>query len=155
MAERDLSFEASITPAQLAERAAKWSVITPGRHERAVRTVDRLMSLDVAAQALGISDKGYWVEAERAIALPREMEQDILDEEVPVSDYIDLSFLGNFIGYSKVFAGTMLHNSAYREIYALCLLFDQAWVLPSMPDDQMLHVPVLTVREMEKSERHI
>jgi hypothetical protein len=62
-----------------------------------------------------------------------------------------LSFEGRFKCYSKVMIGRIIGAGSVR---AFCLTFDDVLMLPGfdrLPDDRLLHVPILAVDVMDKT----
>jgi hypothetical protein len=146
--------ELGIDPATLARRAAHWSVLPSiSKDEKTIRTFDRLQGLDMAAFALGICDRDYWTEADRAIAIDRHLDEAGQEDEVEISDYENPNFRGHFIGYSKIYAGSIIEDTRRLAVHALCLVYDEALILPELKDDQFLHVPALGVKIIEPAPR--
>lgn len=98
-----------------------------------------------ASQAAGT----YFVEASRALSIPTSFEA---DESVNLFDYYGLSFEAPFTTFSIVHVGRIV---GFNSVRALCVAFDKALLLPyfdHIPDDHLLHVPVLAVESMERTE---
>jgi hypothetical protein len=104
-----------------------------------------LARLDQDAQDLGFDDQKYFVEANRALAIPVSFEA---DKELSYGSFYQLDFKGTFKCYSKVMIGRIIGASTVR---AYCLAFDEVLLLPDfdqLPEDRLLYVPILAIESM-------
>lgn len=136
-----------VDPYELA--AAPAEQLSLGGAEFTTDQIDRshLISLSQLAEGMGFFGKQYFVSAYRSISIPASFEA---DQPVPIVDFADLTFAGEFVEYSKVHIGRIIGAGAVR---ALCLTFNEVTLLPyfdKTPDDHLLHVPVLAVNSIEE-----
>jgi hypothetical protein len=107
-----------------------------------------LTKLGRDARDLEFEDQQYFVETSRALAIPASFEA---DSPVGYGNFFRLSFEGRFKCYSKVMIGRIIGAGSVR---AFCLTFDDVLMLPGfdrLPDDRLLHVPILAVDVMDKT----
>jgi hypothetical protein len=100
------------------------------------------------ARELEFEDQQYFVETSRALSLPVSFEA---DQPVRYGNLFKLAFEGTFKCYSKVLVGRIIGAKSVR---AFCLTFDDVLLLPyfdKLPEDRLLHVPILAVDSMEKT----
>lgn len=146
-----MEFSPQLTPIELAENAAMNDFFTSSRlSERTRRDYEVLRSLDHAADQLDLIGKEYWATTHKAMAMPIEYNE---EAEVTIRDFSqeELHFYGTFIGYSKVVAGKII--GAYY-VRALCATFNNSTLFPyveKVPDDHLLHVPVMAVSSIDQS----
>lgn len=90
----------------------------------------------------------YFVQTGRGISIPAAFDA---DEEVRVWDMNCLTFEGQFATHSLIQIGR-LNDLRVR---ALCLSFSEALLLPyfdEIPDEHILHVPVLAIDDMSRTQ---
>ena len=107
-----------------------------------------LVELDRICEAANFNGQ-YFTQVNRAMALPVSFR---VDEKVTYVKFNSLMFEGKFVTYSIVKIGRIIGASIVR---ALCLSFDDVTLLPfldKLPNDMLLHVPVLAVDSMSRSE---
>ena len=142
-----------LDPAILAENAALQVFHQPDVLERNLDVSERLIRLDQAAAAFRLTGQSYWVETSRALSIPYEFER---DDEVKILNFFGLNFEGTFACYSKVMVGQILGRTGVNSVSALCLTFSETTLLPYMetiPDQHLLHVPVMAVNSIDRTSR--
>ena len=105
----------------------------------------RLEHEAAASQTIGT----YFVEANRALSIPVSFEA---DGPVNFIDFFNLAFEAPFTTFSVVQVGRIV---GFNSVRALCVAFNKAFLLPyfdHIPNDHLLHVPVLAVESMERTE---
>lgn len=97
--------------------------------------------------AYGLCMDGQWfVNSNRGVSVPKSHES---SGSISYYNFMDLTFEGDFITYSKVIIGKIIGATSVR---AVCITFDNVTLLPyfdKLPDDHYLHVPVLAINEMQ------
>jgi len=109
---------------------------------------DMLIHLDACADRAKL-DGTYFVETGRALSIPASFEA---DERIIIKDFYDLAFQAPFVAYTVVRVGRIIGAHSVR---ALCVTFDKAKLLPyfeTIPEDHLLHVPVLAVDTIERTD---
>ncbi len=107
-----------------------------------------LVELDMICEMANFNGQ-YFTQVNQAMALPVSFKA---DEKVSYVKFNSLMFEGKFVTYSIVKIGRIIGASIVR---ALCLSFDDVTLLPffdKLPNDMLLHVPVLAVDSMSRSE---
>jgi hypothetical protein len=90
----------------------------------------------------------YFAQVCKALAIPISFEA---DKPVSIENFGSLTFEGKLATYSVVKIGRILGGTSVR---ALCLSFNEVTLLPfcdNLPDDLLLHVPVLAVDSISRS----
>lgn len=134
-------------PVQLAAACAEQLTSFDFEVDTATRTL--IDGLEFSAESLGFLGTQYFIHANTAFAVPADY-----DNSGPVT-YLHFSegllFEGTFASYSHISVGRIIGAGAVR---AICLMFDRALVFPyfdTMPDTDLLHVPVLAVDSISAS----
>ncbi len=134
-------------PAELAALQAERVISQSFDPEEGAEKV--LDDLVFAAGVLGFFESEYLVEAHVAFAISRSIKPD--DEgNASYFRFDGLTFGGNLHTYSRVHIGRLVGSGAVR---ALCLTFDQAFMLPGLDklaEEDLLHVPVLAVASIDQ-----
>lgn len=107
----------------------------------------RVIELDYAASSLGFIGKKYFIESRKSVSIPFRCED---PDNVSYLDCVNLAFEGSFTTYSQVMIGKILGAHTVR---ALCMAFHDVTMLTyheSLPDDHLLHVPVLAVESINQ-----
>jgi len=139
------------TPASWARVEAQLPFYQPDEFSFQEEDERILVRLGQDARDLFFEDSDYFVEASRALAVPESFEA---DQPVKYGNYFRLAFEGTFKCYSKVMVGRIIGKKSVR---AFCMAFDDALIFPSydkLPDDHLLHVPILAVDSMDKTNWH-
>ena len=142
-----------VTPADIARPIAE-TIITRGTLDGWGNSAENnpfehyvLSQLEETAVQQGMLDVPYYVESGRSLLAPATFEA---DETLSVYYFDDLHFRGELKTYSTVRLGRLLGGQTMR---ALCLTFDNVTLFPgfdSIPEADLLHVPVLAVRDMDR-----
>ncbi len=106
-----------------------------------------LVSLDEIS-TIAQTEGSYFVETGRALSIPASFDA---AEPVELINFFDLTFEGPFTSFSIVHVGKIVGAFSVR---ALCLAFEEATLLPyfdSIPSDHLLHVPVLAVESIART----
>ena len=107
---------------------------------------DRILAeLDSISEKCRFINQKYFVSVNIAFSIPCSFSA---DSQVSYTQFEPLSFEAKFVTYSIVKIGRILASHAVR---ALCVSFDESILLPyfdSLPEDHLLHVPVLAVGDM-------
>ncbi len=105
-----------------------------------------LVKAEQMAEAIGMLETRYIVNAGRCFLLPASFEA---DEPLYHTQFSELFFSGDLVTYSTVSMDNLLGR---RAIKAFCLMFINVHTLldGKMEDDQCLHVPVFAVESMDK-----
>ena len=104
-----------------------------------------LVELDSISEQCHFINQKYFVNVNLAFSISSSFPA---DSEVPYIQHETLCFEAKFVTYSIVKIGRILAGQAIR---ALCISFDEGILLPyfdSLPEDHLLHVPVLAVDDM-------
>lgn len=132
------------TPVELASIVAEESISQS--FEISDQEVHQLASLEYGAEELGFLRRNYFVEAHRGVILPADC---VSGERLTFINLMGVTLEGRFLTYSKVHIGRLAGGNAVR---AVCMAFESATLLPffdTVPDDQLVHVPVLSVAAIE------
>ena len=136
------------TPATWAALDADRIFFQPEDEHAVLEDAALLTRLDRDAEDLFFTDQSYYVRAARGLVLPKSFEA---EAPVDYGNYFDIAFEAPFRCYSKIEVGRLIGQ---RSVRAYCLVFDEALIFPQLDelrDDQLLHVPILAVNEMEKA----
>lgn len=133
-------------PASLAAPLAEGMAIRSG-FEHSPLDLHEIGGLEKAATTLGFMNQKYFVESRRSLAIPVDFDS---DKDITYFNFMGLAFEGDFTCYSKVAIGKIIGVHTVR---ALCLSFEKVTLLPyfdTLPEDYLLHVPVLAVESIDK-----
>ena len=106
-----------------------------------------LSYLDQTADDLGVLGNTYFTETNKAFSIPASFDA---DKEVSTIDFNKITFEGPYVCHSLVQIGRIGNYS----VRALCLSFSEATLLPyfdQIPESHILHVPVLAIDDMIKT----